>query len=93
MKELREYGIEPVVADPVADAEEARTLYGVEFVDLADVRAMDAVVLAVAHREFATLTETEISGFFEGGVKTLLDLKGLLDRDEYERAGYLYWRL
>ena len=93
IKELREYGIEPVVADPVADPEEARALYGVEFVDLADVRQMDAVVLAVAHREFAALTEAEIAGFFGGGVKTLLDLKGLLDRDEYERAGYLYWRL
>ncbi len=93
VKELREYGIEPVVADPTADADEARALYGVEFVDLADVREMDAVVLAVAHREFAALTEAEIAGFFGGGVKTLLDLKGLLDRDEYERAGYLYWRL
>lgn len=93
VKELREYGIEPVVADPTADADEARALYGVEFVDLADVREMDAVVLAVAHREFATLTEAEIAGFFGSGVKTLLDLKGLLDRDEYERAGYLYWRL
>ena len=93
IKELREYGIEPVVADPVADPEEARALYGVEFVDLADVCQMDAVVLAVAHREFAALTEAEIAGFFGGGVKTLLDLKGLLDRDEYERAGYLYWRL
>ena len=93
VKELREYGVEPVVADPIADAEETRALYGVEFVDLADVREMDAVVLAVAHREFAALTETEIAGFFADGVKTLLDLKGLLDRDEYERAGYLYWRL
>ncbi|MBR5243854.1 MAG: nucleotide sugar dehydrogenase [Thermoguttaceae bacterium] len=93
IKELREYGIEPVVADPVADPEEARALYGVEFVDLADVCQMDAVVLAVAHREFAALTEAEIAGFFGGGVKTLLDLKGLLDRDEYERAGYLYRRL
>lgn len=93
VKELREYGIEPVVADPTADANEARTLYCVEFVDLADVREMDAVVLAVAHREFSTLTEAEIASFFGSGVKTLLDLKGLLDRDEYERAGYLYWRL
>lgn len=93
IKELREYGIEPVVADPTADANEARKLYGVEFVDLADVRGMDAVVLAVAHREFAALTEAKIADFFADGVKTLLDLKGLLDRDEYERAGYLYWRL
>ncbi|MBQ2790501.1 MAG: nucleotide sugar dehydrogenase, partial [Thermoguttaceae bacterium] len=93
IKELREYGIEPVVADPTADANEARALYGVEFVELADVRGMDAVVLAVAHREFSALTEGKIAGFFGAGVKTLLDLKGLLDRDEYERAGYLYWRL
>lgn len=93
VKELREYGVEPVVADPTADVDEARALYGVEFVDLADVREMDAVVLAVAHREFATLTEAEIASFFGSGVKTLLDLKGLFNRDEYERAGYLYWRL
>ena len=93
VKELREYGVEPVVADPTADVDEARALYGVEFVDLTDVRGMDAVVLAVAHREFATLTEAEIASFFGSGVKTLLDLKGLFNRDEYERAGYLYWRL
>lgn len=93
VKELREYGIEPVVADPVVDAEEARALYGVEFVDLSEVRGMDAVVLAVAHREFSGLTEPEIARFFGSGVRSLFDLKGTLDKAEYERAGYFYWRL
>lgn len=93
VKELREYGIEPIVADPVADAEEARALYGVEFVDLSEVRGMDAVVLAVAHREFSGLTEPEIARFFGSGVRSLFDLKGTLDKAEYERAGYFYWRL
>lgn len=92
-RELREYGIEPIVADPVADAEEARALYGVEFVDLSEVRGMDAVVLAVAHREFSGLTEPEIARFFGPGVRSLFDLKGTLDKAEYERAGYFYWRL
>lgn len=92
-RELREYGIEPIVADPVADAEEARALYGVEFVDLSEVRGMDAVVLAVAHREFSGLTEPEIARFFGSGVRSLFDLKGTLDKAEYERAGYFYWRL
>ena len=27
------------------------------------------------------------------GTKVLLDIKGLLDRREYETAGYSYWRL
>lgn len=93
VRELREYGIEPIVADPVADAEEARALYGVEFVDLSEVRGMDAVVLAVAHREFSGLTEPEIARFFGPGVRSLFDLKGTLDKAEYERAGYFYWRL
>lgn len=93
VKELREYGIEPIVADPVADAGEARALYGVEFVDLSEVRGMDAVVLAVAHREFSGLTEPEIARFFGSGVRSLFDLKGTLDKAEYERAGYFYWRL
>lgn len=93
VRELREYGIEPIVADPVADAEEARALYGVEFVDLSEVRGMDAVVLAVAHREFSGLTEPEIARFFGSGVRSLFDLKGTLDKAEYERAGYFYWRL
>ena len=93
VKELREYGIEPTIADPQADADEAKRLYGVEFVDLSMVKAMDAVVLAVAHEEFNSFTQEQIGAMFGEGKKILLDLKGLLDRKAYEQAGYLYWRL
>ncbi|MBR3019918.1 MAG: nucleotide sugar dehydrogenase [Clostridia bacterium] len=91
--ELEDYGITPVIADPQADMEEARHLYGVEFVDMSAVRGMDAVILAVAHTEFSHFTMAEIDKFFGEGKKVLLDLKGLLDRREYEAAGYSYWRL
>ena len=91
--ELREYGIEPVVADPTADAAEAKALYGVEFVDMAEVKQMDAVVLAVAHEAFSTLTMADTDAFFGAGKKVLLDIKGILNRSEYEAAGYCYWRL
>ncbi|MBO5357297.1 MAG: nucleotide sugar dehydrogenase [Clostridia bacterium] len=93
VKELREYGIEPIIADPTADYEEAKHLYGVDFVDISTVKGCDAVVLAVAHDEFAKLTMKEIDGFFGEGQKVLLDIKGLLNRKEYENAGYSYWRL
>ena len=93
IKELREYGIEPVVADPQADAEEAKHLYGIEFVDLSEVRNMDAVVLAVAHTEFADFKMQEIDAMFGKGDKVLMDIKGVLCRKEYEAAGYRYWRL
>ena len=93
VKELREYGIEPIIADPTADYEEAKHLYGVDFVDMNTISGCDAVVLAVAHDEFAKLTMAEVDKLFGEGQKVLLDIKGLLNRKEYENAGYSYWRL
>ena len=93
VKELREYGIEPTIADPTADAAEAKRLYGVQFVDMATICGMDAVVLAVAHNEFAHFAMADMDKLYGEGKKVLLDIKGLLDRNAYEKAGYLYWRL
>lgn len=93
VNELKEYGIAPVIADPQADADEAKRLYGIEFVDADGIKNMDAVVLAVAHTEFRGYTMDMVNSLFGEGKKVLLDIKGLLDRNEYEQAGYLYWRL
>ncbi len=93
VRELGEYGIAPVVADPAADAAEARALYGVELASLEDVRDCDAIILAVAHDEFGDLGEEWFAERFSAGTRVLLDVKGVLDRAEYEAAGYSYWRL
>lgn len=93
VNELREYGIEPVICDPEADSAEAKKLYGIEFKDISSVKDSDAVILAVAHDEFKKFTIDDIGAFFGEGRKVLLDIKGLLDRKEYENAGYIYWRL
>lgn len=93
VKELNEYGINPLIADPEADAEEAKHLYGIEFVDISTINNMDAVILAVAHTEFSSFTMKQMNTFFGDGKKVLLDLKGLFNRKEYESAGYSYWRL
>lgn len=93
VKELREYGIDPVIADPTADAAEAKHLYGVEFTDISKIKNMDAVVLAVAHDAFAKFTMADMDNFYGNGQKVLVDVKGLFDRNAYEKAGYNYWRL
>ncbi|MBR5597771.1 MAG: nucleotide sugar dehydrogenase [Lachnospiraceae bacterium] len=92
--ELGEYGIKPVVVDETADAEEALKLYGIEFATMADIKDMDAVIIAVAHDEFLKLTKDDIRGFFnqDNKVKVLADIKGLLNRKEYEEE-FSYWRL
>ena len=94
-KELGEYGIAPVVVDETADAEEAKHLYGITFGTMADIKDMDAVIIAVAHDEFLKLTKEDIAGFFnpDNKVKVLADIKGLLNRKEYDVEGFSYWRL
>ena len=92
--ELKEYGITAEISDPAADADEAKRLYGIEFVDITTLKQLDAVVLAVAHDEFKRLDLKTIDALYaENAQKVLLDLKGILDRKTFEDAGYAYWRL
>ncbi|MGN0555948.1 MAG: nucleotide sugar dehydrogenase [Candidatus Fimenecus sp.] len=94
--ELKEYGITAQIADPAADADEAKRLYGIEFVDMASIKDCDAVILAVAHEQFKDLSAADFDKMFKAGdnsEKVLVDIKGLLDRKAYEAAGYNYWRL
>ncbi len=94
-KELGEYGITPLVVDPAADAEEAKRLYGITFETMDAVKDVDAVIIAVAHKEFSGLDKETIGQFYhtKHEKKVLMDLKGLLDRNEYLTQDYIYWRL
>ncbi len=93
--ELREYGITAKVTDDNADADEAKRLYGITFTPMKEIKNCDAVILAVAHESYKQLGMDDLSALYadNGKKKVLTDLKGVLDRKEYENAGYLYWRL
>lgn len=91
-KELNEYGIVPVISDPVADAAEARRLYNIEFVEMDELTGLDALILAVAHDTFKNISIDRFDKMFRDK-KLLIDVKGMLSRQKYEGAGYLYWRL
>lgn len=96
VEELGEYGIKPLIADPVADTEEAKREYGISFVDISKINDMDAIILAVAHNEFCNLNMESLNKLYKNernNKKVLLDIKGILDRKQYETAGYIYWRL
>ena len=91
--ELREYGIEPVVCDDVADKDGAEREYGLELTAFERVKNCDAVILAVAHDEFKELSMSDYDALYKNETKILLDVKGILDRKTFESAGYKYWRL
>ncbi|NLL79402.1 MAG: nucleotide sugar dehydrogenase [Clostridiales bacterium] len=94
VKELQEYGITPMIVDPVADSREAEREYGMAFVEEKDLKELDAVILAVAHSQYEHLKREQLDGFYKpDSRKILADIKGILNKKEYEDAGYLYWRL
>lgn len=94
-KELQEYGITPIVVDPAADAAEAERLYGITFARMEEVKDMDAVIIAVSHKQFLKLDQEKIFSFYrqENAKKVLVDIKGILDRSQYDTEDCIYFRL
>ncbi|MDY0244787.1 MAG: nucleotide sugar dehydrogenase, partial [Sphaerochaeta sp.] len=93
IRELREYGIDPLVCDPVADAGEAEQLYNIKFTSLKELKELDALIVAVAHEEFQQLSLEKLNNFFADTQKVVVDVKSLFNRQQLEKAGYSYWSL
>ncbi len=64
IKELEEYGIEVKVVDPVADKDDLWHEYHISPCNVEEVRGMDAVIFAVPHEEFKSLTLDSIQEMY-----------------------------
>jgi len=96
INELGEYNMTAIIADPVADKEEAFREYGTRILDIKEIKDVDAIIITVGHKDFLSLGEEDFAAMFtEDNVKSrvLIDVKGILSRDMYESLGYKYWRL
>jgi UDP-N-acetyl-D-glucosamine/UDP-N-acetyl-D-galactosamine dehydrogenase len=90
--ELQSYGVEVFVTDPQADATEAIQEYGVRLISFDALPQADAIVAAVSHREYASLTPEDFGRkLAQGGV--LIDVKAQFDREAIKQAGFRIWRL
>lgn len=95
VQELRTYGIEPIIADSVADAAEAKRLYDIDIItweEMTNMNSLDAIVVAVAHEDFEHLHPEDFDALFSDK-KIMMDVKGVFDRRDFEDADYCYWRL
>lgn len=93
VRELWEYGIRPQIVDPVADAGEAEQLYGIHFAHMEDIKAQEAVIVAVGHRVFQEMGLAGFAPFYESKGKAkriLFDVKGIFPEKE---DGFELWRL
>lgn len=93
---LKEYGIEPIVVDPIADKNDAKKYYNVELSDMDAIQDADCLVFAVAHQVFKSLKVSELDKFFsksDVSDKVVIDIKGIFDKEELKNSGYRSWRL
>jgi UDP-N-acetyl-D-galactosamine dehydrogenase len=91
IRELREFGISAVVADPLADPAEARREYGIELVPLEAFTQLDGLILAVPHRALANAGwERLFRALVSGGI--FVDVKSVVDRDRVPPELH-YWSL
>ncbi|UJR80425.1 nucleotide sugar dehydrogenase [Sandaracinus amylolyticus] len=89
--ELRQFGIEPVVHDPRADAEEAMHEYQLTLSPIDRATGLDALILAVAHREYEELRGSALLRHVRNdGV--IVDVKSMLGAHDLP-AGVRYWAL
>ncbi|GAB4270791.1 MAG: nucleotide sugar dehydrogenase [Deferrisomatales bacterium] len=93
--ELREYGVEVLAHDPLADPEEAERELGVRPVPLEAVEPVDGIVAAVRHGAFAELTLEALRSRYrtDNGRGVLADVRMAYSRAEAEGLGLYYWSL
>jgi UDP-N-acetyl-D-galactosamine dehydrogenase len=92
INELKTYGVQVHVTDPQADADEAMHEYGVRLSHWDELPRADAIVAAVAHKEFAELGVDDFTRkLVKGGA--FIDVKSAFDAAALESAGYRVWRL
>ena len=93
---LREYDINPIVADDWADKAVAKKEYDVELVPFDELPKADCVIVAVGHNKFRSMSLMQIKQLFKKSpdeVKVLIDVKSLYRMDELKASGMKFWRL
>jgi UDP-N-acetyl-D-glucosamine/UDP-N-acetyl-D-galactosamine dehydrogenase len=91
LSELRQFGIDAIIHDPIASAPEAVHEYGLKLASLDEYSKLDGVILAVSHKEYLQMGQLKLMSFIkDGGV--FVDVKSALDPSKTER-GIRYWSL
>ncbi len=89
--ELKEFGIDVLVHDPLAEAQEVMHEYGLELSRWSEFADLDAMILAVSHKEFAAMKPEELCKALKpNGV--FIDVKSAVDRNRLP-DGITYWQL
>lgn len=91
--ELRTWGVNVVVMDPWANADAVKHEYGITIGTFDKDHPVNALVVAVGHDEYRTLTPADLKPLCFGEKPVLADLKSLYKRSDAVEAGFTVFRL
>ena len=90
-QELRAFGCQPIVHDPLVEPKRAHSVYGLELADWSQVTDLDAMIYAVGHDFYRQQSASDLlSRIKDGGL--VVDVKSLLHPSDMSR-NIRYWSL
>jgi len=92
IEELKSFGIEVHVHDPIASAKDAVEHYGIALEAWADLPAADAIIVAVPHAQVLARPLDDFLGKLTGAA-CFIDVKARFPAEELRRRGADVWRL
>ena len=91
--ELKEYGINVHLCDPMVESDDAEREYGHPLVKFNDLPKVDGIVVAVAHSQFTDHTLDDFLSLYKNPVDgVFIDVKAVFDADKFPQT-FSYWRL
>ncbi|OGT08271.1 MAG: GDP-mannose dehydrogenase [Gammaproteobacteria bacterium RBG_16_37_9] len=90
--ELRSYHINVLIHDPLADPKEVKHEYGIDLSDWSEIKNVDAMILAVAHKFYLDMPPQNIINKLAKPA-LLIDVKSVFDREFLKKNKIEFWRL
>jgi UDP-N-acetyl-D-galactosamine dehydrogenase len=89
---IRAHGIDLLIHDPIADEKQTFKNHQITLRHFSEIKNVQALIIAVSHRFYKELTLQELSEkITPGGI--IIDVKGILDKNEAKKIGIHVWSL
>jgi UDP-N-acetyl-D-galactosamine dehydrogenase len=92
IEELKTYGVQSIVHDPLVTSQQCLAYAGMELTELRDFKDLGALVIAVPHRQYTKLTIHDFVDTLQPG-GCIIDIKSMLDPQEVKSENCNFWRL
>jgi UDP-N-acetyl-D-galactosamine dehydrogenase len=91
--ELKDYGVDVLIHDPLADPQEAKDHYGLEMVSMETLKGADAAVVAVLHKDYEAMGLEGVAALCSNGNPIVVDVKSAFDKNLALQKKINYWQL